>query len=130
RGRAPSLGALPAAFDLEFLHGVGECKGHVCAREVIAMVGSVEAVVCSKGRLPADAYRIQIEKPCRADRRETHRRRGQWNQVRHVASVERQFDNALVLDDRSDGRSPGFDQSRIGFNLDLLGDLSYLENRI
>src|SRR5262249_30678409 len=55
---------------------------------------------------------------------------GKRDQIGHVAAVERQFENPLILDHLADAYASCFNQRGIGLNLNLLADLSNFEDRI
>src|SRR5437773_10517895 len=50
--------------------------------------------------------------------------------LRRASAVGKRCDNPLILDQRTDCGSPRFDLRGVGFNLDLFGDLTHLENGI
>src|SRR5262245_56184226 len=94
------------------------------------MVRAIKTVVCTVERLTADAYRVEVEKPCLTNSRETDGGTGECDQIGDVASVERELENALVLNNCADCRSACLNERGIGLNLDLLGYLTDLQGRI
>src|SRR5262249_36204891 len=94
------------------------------------MVSAIERVVGSERGLAADADRIQVQEPSRPHSGKTYGCSGKRDQIRHIAAVQRQFDDALVFDYRTNRGSPGFDQRGVRLDLNLFGDLSNLESWI
>ena len=51
-------------------------------------------------------------------------------QIRHIATIERQIENALGLDDLTNARSSRFNQRRVRLNLDRFTHLADLQRHI
>src|SRR5262245_7857920 len=59
-----------------------------------------------------------------------HSRSGKLDEVRRIASVQRQLKNPLVLDDLSNTCGACLHEPCIGLNLNRFRDLTYLQHRI
>src|SRR5436190_7397893 len=58
------------------------------------------------------------------------RQSGQENELGHLASVQRQLENALIVHDGSHAGVSRFNQSSVGADLDRLSNLTDLEDGI
>ena len=120
RGLAAELRRIDAGLHLEFLQRVDRRHHHEGIEIRVGVLHAVERVVIEIGALPGDRNGLR-----RADaalpraglslageaRRYVRRQR---NQLQVVAAVQRQFHDALVLDDRADRGVVGDQQRRVG----------------
>src|SRR5262245_594004 len=89
------------------------------------MTDSVESIVdretevaCARDHQPS------------ATRRNLDSSTGEQQQFLSVATIERQFHNALVLDDRAYTHASSFNQRRVCLNFDCFRNLSNLQDRV
>ena len=95
------------------------------------MIGAVQRVVQSRVQSASDrniALRERISAAA-GDRGRRRRRAGKSDQLDHLPSIQRQFENAGILDNLADARVSCFHQRRIRLNFDLLGHLPDFQNR-
>ena len=127
--RAPPVGGEAARLDFEFLRRIreGQVQTHTCKE--IDVIGAVQTVVRSGWNTPANGdLRAAEQPPCSRSR--LHRRPRQRDQVRNVPAIQRQLQDTLIFDHLSHARRPGFHESRIGLNLNLLCYLTHLKYNI
>src|SRR2546425_8707239 len=65
-----------------------------------------------------------------AAERSLHGSTGKRDEIRCLAAIERQFEDARIFDDLADPRASRFYKSRIRLNLDLLADLTHLQRSV
>ena len=136
--RISVLGVYAAGLDLELLHRIW--KGHVHCRSshVIHVIGTVQTVpraptgAASNGEdrrrpgSPPDSHNIdRLRAGALIDGSA-----GEYDQIGHVASVERQFQYPFVFDHRTDSRIPRVYESRVRLNFDLFTHLAHFQNHI
>ena len=116
-GLAAELGRIDAGLHLEFLQRVDRRHDHEGVEIRVGVLDAIERVVVEVGALAghrnglgrADAALPRAGLPLTREAGRDVRR--QRNQLQIVAPVQRQFHDALVLDDRADGRVFGDQQA-------------------
>ena len=130
------LGRVGARLHLEFLERIDRRLEQVGAVVRIGILDAVERVVVELQPLARDVQLKVAAVPAPARLRDRIRgaircRTGyQRRQLQVVASVERQFLNAPVLDDRADGGGLGFERRRGSLHFHRLGNGADLEREI
>ncbi len=133
RDRTAELGAEDARLDLELLERIDRRQQHVAVEVEVGVLDAVERVVVVVDALAGDVQRKAVPLAAHAllslCRRRTVRRgaRNQRGQLQVVAAVQRQLDDAAVLDDRADRRVFRLDHRRVGDDRDDVGQLANLE---
>src|SRR6266850_1259147 len=136
RGLPAELRRIYPRLDLKFLQRI-DGRHHDEGVEIrIGVLDAVDCIVIEIGALPGHGYGLTrtnsaLPGPCLALRREP---RGYIRRKRHqlqvVPSVQRQLDNALVLNDGADGCVVADQQGRVGSHLDRFTDLADLQLEI
>ena len=86
-------------------------------------VSAVETAGYCKGRSTGVSGAVQWRRCTRL-----HRRSDQRHQIVYLAAHERHFQDAGVLDNRTDARRTRLDHRGIGLNLDGLGHLTHFQD--
>ena len=128
--RVSSLRADAAGFNLELLHGVRERHQHGRAAHEAHVIRSVQRVVRAPARAAGNGEHRRSTAVVLRGQSVLNGTAGQSDQFRYVAAVERQFENSLGLDNRTDGRTPRLHHGRVRLNFNLLGDLADFEDHI
>src|SRR5437773_8133649 len=97
------------------------CQRHSYARKEVDVVGAVQTVIGSSGNPAADGDLRSTEQPSR-DCPGLHSGPIKRDEIGHLASVERQFKNALVLDNLTDARRACLNQRRVCLIFKLLAE--------
>ena len=119
-----------ARLHLELLQGVGERKRKIHSVKRVVVERSIQ-IVSNSIELPTGDGDVQTARHASSAGPSCGNRAArQLNQFHWIASIEGQFQNALVLDDGSDAGCLGFDKCGIRLHLNLLGHRTYLERNI
>ena len=130
RDGAAELGAEDARLDFEFLERVDRRQQHVAVEVEVGVLDAVERVVVVVDALAGDVQRKAVPLAAHAllslCRRRTVRRgaRNQRRELQVVAAVQRQLDDAAVLDDRADRGVLRLDHGRVGNDRHDVGQLA------
>ena len=115
---APEFGGVDAGLHLEFFERVDRRQEDVGVEVDVGVVDAVERVVVEFAALPRNRQLLVGARAALAVARLAGAGklgadvRAQRDQLEIVSAVERQLDDAPVLDDGADGRIRGFDQRR------------------
>ena len=136
RSPAAARSGAAADFHLKLLERIREREWHLRVVIRIVMHGSVQGIhhselqsasdgdkISCSTRTPNKTARYRACNPLDSGARDC-------DQVGDPAPLQRQFQNPLVLDDRTHSRAPRFHERGIGLHLDLFGDLTDLQNRV
>src|SRR6266481_1280843 len=121
------LGRYRAGFYLELLQGIGKRQGKIRIAEGIVMSSSIQEERQAIIQTATDGNKIRRPGPCRSLITTSDRGAGKNNQIRNLAPIERQLQDAHVIDHLADTRAPRLDQSRICLDLDLFTNLADLQ---
>ena len=129
----PLLDAGAAGIDLELLQRIREGER---IRPATARVGEARTVQTVIGGVTQTAryleHRLRMKVNTLATRGNRHLGccAGEGNQIGHIAPVERQLDNPLVIDHLADRQVPHLHSDRVGLYLDRLADLAHVEHNV
>ena len=101
---------LAARFDFELLNGIRKRQRHVGAGHEVVVIGAIQTVVGPERSATADADVVQVGEQRTACLARHHARSSESDEIHNIAPVERQFHNALVLDNLAHAGTTGLDK--------------------
>ena len=124
------LGGQRVGLDLEFLQSVGEWERHVHGVEGVVIERAIQEV-SDAGEQPAADGDVQTSREaCRSRLSRRHRGSGKLDELDGIPPVERQLENALILNYHADAGALRIHERGIGFHLHGLGHRADLQRHV